>query len=184
MHLHRNGCKVGPLPVINGVATPYKFMTGLITPINGVITLLTTYNWFLGPSCGFFHDSHTKSPGGDPIIQGKTPPSREKCLRRTDGLPLLFVKLLLEKSVRKVRGWVVFLVVFQGQISRDICDIPELSLLKFSPEVFFVKHNAKNAGEIDLNGWCMYFTKGQKRREEISLKKTTKTAHNGTIFCK
>ena len=49
---------------------------------------------------------------GDPIIQHKTSPSREKCLRRTDRLPLLFVKLLLEKSVRKVRGWVVFFGCF------------------------------------------------------------------------
>lgn len=122
---------------------------------------------------------------GDPIIQHKTSPSREKCLRRTDRLPLLFVKLLLEKSVRKVRGWVVYFCCFSRPNKyRDICDIPELSSLKFSPEIFLMKNNAQNAGEKDVNGWCMYFTKGQKRREEISLKKTTKTAHNGTIFCK
>ena len=40
----------GPLPVINGATTPYKFITGLITPIHGVITLLIT----LGTTCGFF----------------------------------------------------------------------------------------------------------------------------------
>ena len=36
-------CKVVPLPVINKVKPfkcPYKWITGVITPVNGVITLL------------------------------------------------------------------------------------------------------------------------------------------------
>lgn len=89
-------------------------------------------------------------------------------------------------SVCKTAPWKVrekspWLGCFFGCFSRpnkyrDLCDIPELSSLKFSPEIFLMKNNAQNAGEKDVNGWCMYFTEGQKRREEISLKKTTKTA--------
>ena len=87
----------GPLPVINGVTSPYKWIPGVITPINFSYHPPYLYLVFLH-TLWIFLMIPIQNPG-DPIIRGKTSPSREKCLRRADRLPLLFVKLLLAKSV-------------------------------------------------------------------------------------
>ena len=87
---------------------PCKWITGVITPINGVITLLITGFW---AHLVEFNDSHTKSWWSHHFKPKLPIPSMPA---QNGSTPTSVCKTA---PLRKVCGWVIFFVFFQGKMS-------------------------------------------------------------------